>query len=499
MPILQKLIERRYTLKDAVRALNAGYETHTGISVNENQALNLTVVYACITLIADIFAENRKILYRRLQPRGRERAVNHHLYPLLHESPNTEMDAFTFDQTRMGHVLGWGNSYVEIDWDMSNGQVRGLWPLDPSQMRVVREDGVIWYYYKTPDGIEHKLPAWRIWHTPGFGFDGLIGYSPIKKNKQAIALSMAAEEFTARFYSQGSHMGMVASHPGRLTKDGSQNLERSLNNQYAGLGKSHRMMVLEEGMKIEKIGINPVDAEVLGERRFQLSEICRFYRVPPHLVADTEKSTSWGTGIEQQNIGFLIYTIQPWHTRNELSASLKLLGPEERKTYYIEALVDNLLRGDSAARGEFYNKIFQVGGITPNEVREKENFSLSDDPNADKLFVPANMMPIDSAGGNKATDAQQLEDIIRKIAGREKNNLLNAAGKYGVDDFNKWMKDFYRDFPNYIRRQVNGFVDNPEQWTTRYIAHSLETLEGITPEDITVLLEKWETEKLHEM
>jgi HK97 family phage portal protein len=497
MAVLKNLIERRYSIKDIAIALGQGNATNTGITVNENKALNITVVYACISLIADIFAENRKILYRRMDPKGRERAVNHSLYPLLHDSPNPEMDSFTFDQVRMGHVLGWGNSYVEIDWDMSTGQVRGLWPLDPSQMRVVREKGVIWYYYKTPDGLEHKLPAWRIWHMPGFGYDGLMGYSPIQKNKEAIALAMAAEEFTARFYGQGSHLGMVASTDKALSEQGSKNLERSLNNQYAGLGKSHRMMVLEEGLKLEKVGINPVDAELLAERKFQVSELCRFYRVPPHLVSDTERSTSWGTGIEQQNLGFLIYTIQPWHTRNELSASLKLLGQEERKVYYIEALVDNLMRGDAAGRATFYKEMSYLGALSPNDIREKENMNPIE--GGDTYFVQQNMMPLTTAAaGGQVTEGQQLEDIIKKIAGREKQNILQASQKYTGEDFRKWLADFYRDFPNYISRQVSQFVEDGDRFAAAYTADSMKSLEGITPETAEVRLRGWEEKKTRE-
>ncbi len=495
-----------------------GRSSNAGVNVNEATALRSTAVYACITLISDIMAELPKILFRRLEPRGRERAVNHPLYPLLHESPNPEMDAFTFDQIRMGHVLGWGNSYVEIDWDINTGRVRGLWPLRPDKMKVIRasapysqmfddkNQGDLLYLYTTPDGIQHTLPAWRVWHMPGFGYDGIVGYSPISLAREAIGLGMAAEEFGARFYSQGSHMGLVASTPSVMTKQGSENLERSLNNQYAGLGKSHRIMVLEQGLKIEKIGINPNDAQFLETRKFQLNEICRFFRVLPHLIADTEKSTSWGTGIEQQNIGFLTYTIGPWNKRNELSGDLKLLGPEERKTYYIEALVDSLMRGDAAARATFYKELFYLGAVSPNDIREKENMNPIEDENGDKYFVQANMVPIDMAGQFKTVpkpgDLQNmhtLPEAVRKIAEREKQNILRAAKK-NPEGFGTWLEDFYRDFPEYISRQVEPMLgDKAGEFAQRYIEQSRRSLAGIDVERIEAALGDWEERRCGEM
>jgi len=352
-------------------------------------------------------------------------------------------------------------------------------------MKLNRDKGKLYYIYTTPDSQEHILPSYRVWHIPGFGYDGLLGYTPMRLAREAIGLSLATENFGATLFSQGTHPGLIATHPGKLTKQGSENLDRSLNERYAGLGKAHRLMVLEEGLTIEKIGINPDDAQFLETRKFQLNEICRFYRVPPHLVSDTAPSTSWGTGIEQQNIGFLQYTIQPWLTRWEQWAHMKLMGPEDRKKYFVEFLVQGLLRGDAKSRSEYYNQRFMVGSMSPNDIRAKENENPIE--GGDIYCIPLNMVKMGEAdiiqpisGQNafrdnrpfeirskrsailRARTAKSYERVFRdaaaRVVKRETQDIRKAARKYlgerTAGDFIAWLKDFYGTFPEYIQRQI---------------------------------------------
>lgn len=507
MGIISDFIEKRYTLADTEKIFS-GRPSMAGISVSETTALNSTAVYACISLISDTVAQLPLIVYRRLMPRGKVRAYEHDLYSLLHDAPNREMSSFQFRQTLQAHLLLRGNAYSEIEWDMNSGTIRALWPLRPDKMTVTRQDNKLIYTYRLPNGTEVTLPAFRVWHIPGLGYDGLIGYSPIHMAREAIGLSLATEEFGSRFFGQGTHMGMVAKHPKTLNLEGHKKLESSLNEQYAGLGKSHRMMVLEEGMDVVKIGINPEEAQFLETRKFQLNEICRFFRVPPHLVSDTAPSTSWGTGIEQQNIGYLTFTIQPWLTRWEQTGHMKLMTEEDRKTYFIEHLVVGLLRADSAARATYFKERFYLGSLSPNDIREKENENPSDEPNADKLFVQANMVPIDMAGkvqtGLKPADTQNtrsaLFDAVKRIAEREKRNILRQQKK-NPEGFGVWLEDFYRDFPkNYIYWQMTPLLgEGTVEFAQRYIEQSRRELAGIGMEDLEAVLVGWEDRRCETM
>ena len=474
-------IERRYSLSDVQKNIFKdifGRPSMTGVNVSESSALKASAVYACVSLLAQTVASLPFPLYQRL-PRGKERAINHYLYELLHDTPNPEMDSFHLRETMQGHLATWGNAYADIEWNERSGKINALWPLRPDKMRVVRENGKIFYIYTPPDGVDQKLPAFRIWHIPGFGFNGLVGYSPIRLAREAIGLSLGTEEFGARYFGQGAHMGMVVQHPKALSKQGHENLEKSLNAQYAGLGKAQRLMVLEEGMTWQKIGIPPEDAQFLETRKFQLEEIARFYHIPPHMVGDLDRATF--SNIEQQSIEFVTICIRPWLVRWEQSVHLQLMGPVERKQYFAEFLIDGLLRGDSDARGKFYNQMFMIGALSPNDIREKENMNPID--GGDKTFVPLNMVPMDQAEqvieeksqrslpefrGKKqgailrARTAKSFEpvfkDFAQRIAKRETDNVRRSAKKYLGErsdaDFKQWITDFYRDFPEYIKRQV---------------------------------------------
>jgi len=445
-------IEKRYSLADLDRDMDSvfyGTPTATGIKVTEETALQTTAVYACVTLIAQTLAELPMQVFKRIPPRGKELAIDYHLYSLLHDAPNPEMPSFQMRETMQGHILLRGNAYAEIDWDERTGRARGIWPLRPDKMKLNRDKGKLYYIYTTPDSQEHILPSYRVWHIPGFGYDGLLGYTPMRLAREAIGLSLATENFGATLFSQGTHPGLIAKMPGKMSGQGSINLDRTLNERYAGLGKAHRLMVLEEGLTIEKIGINPDDAQFLETRKFQLNEICRFYRVPPHLVSDTAPSTSWGTGIEQQNIGFLQYTIQPWLTRWEQWAHMKLMGPEDRKKYFVEFLVQGLLRGDAKSRSEYYNQRFMVGSMSPNDIRAKENENPID--GGDKYYIPLNMIEAGEA------------DIIQPISGQNaRRDMSPEDWKEAYEDGTPhWAEDmepslFAQEFANELKKRNIG-------------------------------------------
>ena len=244
IPLISRLLERRYSLTDMDRAMDllvAGRNTATGVSITEKTALESVAVFACVRILSETLASIPLPLYRRITPRSKRRAHEHPLYSLLHDAPNPEMSSFNFREALMSHLVLWGNAYAEIDWDMNKGRPRALWPLLPNKMQIKREKGGLYYYYRLPDGQEKIFPSINILHIPGLGFDGLIGYSPIHMAREAIGLSLATEEFGARFFGNGAKPGGVLEHPGKLGATAQDNLRKSWNEMHQGLSNQHRI------------------------------------------------------------------------------------------------------------------------------------------------------------------------------------------------------------------------------------------------------------------
>jgi len=252
------------------------------VNVNEENSINYSAVYACVRVIAETVASLPLHVYQRLPNGGKQRAPDHPLYDILHDMPNPEMTSFTLREVMQGHLLLWGNAYAYIDWD-DDGFVRSIWPIPPHRVDVERDvvTNQLRYNVIMPDNTQRVLQEHQMLHIPGFGFDGLKGLSPIGLARQAIGLGLAAEEFGARFFGNGTNLGGVVKHPGKLSETAAKNLRASINETYSGLGRSHRVMLLEEGMDFVKIGIPPEDAQFLETRKFQVNEIARIFRVPP--------------------------------------------------------------------------------------------------------------------------------------------------------------------------------------------------------------------------
>ena len=283
----------------------------SGKAVNEKTALQTTAVYACVRILAETIASLPFHTYRYTL-NGKEKAIEHPIYYLLHSEPNPEMTSFVFRETLMSHLLLWGNAYAQIIRD-GRGRVLGLYPLLPNRMSVNRNNqGELVYQYEK-DGQTYFLRSYEVLHIPGLGFDGLIGYSPIAMAKNAIGMAIATEEYGAKFFANGANPGGVLEHPG-VVKDPAR-IRESWNAVYQGSSNAHRVAVLEEGMKFQSIGIPPEQAQFLETRKFQLNEIARIFRIPPHMIGDLEKSSF--SNIEQQSLEFVMYTLDPWVVRWE--------------------------------------------------------------------------------------------------------------------------------------------------------------------------------------
>lgn len=325
----------------------------SGKRVNERSAMQMTAVYCCVRILSEAVAGLPLHLYQYTDEGSKAKAVKHPLYFLLHDEPNPEMTSFIFRETLMTHLLLWGNAYAQIIRN-GKGEIIGLYPLMPDRMTVDRdEEGRLYYEYMTStddapinEKTTVKLPPSEVLHIPGLGFDGLVGYSPIAMAKNAIGMAIACEEYGAKFFANGAQPSGVLEHPGTI-KDPSR-VRESWQNTFGGSQNANKVAVLEEGMKYTPISISPEQAQFLETRKFQIDEIARIFRVPPHMVGDLEKSSF--SNIEQQSLEFVKYTLDPWVSRWEQSMMRSLLTAEEKKQYFVKFNVDGLLRGDYASR-----------------------------------------------------------------------------------------------------------------------------------------------------
>jgi HK97 family phage portal protein len=377
----------------------------------------MTAVYSCVRILSEAVASLPLQFYRYNESGGKEKAVDHPLYFLLHDEPNPEMTSFVFRETLMTHLLLFGNAFSQIIRN-GKGEVVGLYPLMPDRMKVDRdESGHLYYEYTVYDaddvagrgstgekaaGKTVRLSPYDVLHIPGLGFDGLVGYSPIAMAKNAIGMAIACEEYGAKFFANGAAPSGVLEHPGTLKDPG--RVRESWQATFGGSSNAQKVAVLEEGMKYTPISISPEQAQFLETRKFQIDEIARIFRVPPHMIGDLEKSSF--NNIEQQSLEFVKYTLDPWVSRWEQAMSRALLTPEEKKKYFFKFNVDGLMRGDYQSRMQGYATARQNGWMSANDIRELENLDkIPADDGGDLYLVNGNMIPIVMAGQNQSGSA----------------------------------------------------------------------------------------------
>jgi len=378
-----------------------------GKAVTERSAMQMTAVYSCVRILSEAVAGLPLHLYQYTEDGGKEKAVNHPLYRILHDEPNPEMSSFVFRETLMTHLLLWGNAYAQIIRN-GKGEVIALYPLMPNKMTVDRDEkGQLYYSYQRSNDEALKnsgtvlLRPSDVLHIPGLGFDGLVGYSPIAMAKNAIGLAIATEEYGAKFFANGAAPSGVLEHPGTI-KDPTKVREAWMS-QFGGSSNSGKVAVLEEGMKYTPISISPEQAQFLETRKFQINEIARIFRVPPHMVGDLEKSSF--SNIEQQSLEFVKYTLDPWVIRWEQSIMRTLLTDEEKKKLYVKFNVEGLLRGDYASRMNGYAVARQNGWMSANDIRELENLDkIPAEEGGDLYLINGNMLPLGNAGAFANTD-----------------------------------------------------------------------------------------------
>ena len=405
------------------KVLGGGYSflmgsSTAGKNVTERSAMQMTAVYSCVRILAEAVAGLPLHLYRHKEGSGKEKAIDHTLYHLLHDEPNPEMSSFVFRETLMTHLLLWGNAYAQIIRN-GKGEVIALYPLIPNKMTVNRdENGQLYYEYsKTADDFYNVsnstviLNPRDVLHIPGLGFDGLVGYSPIAMAKNAIGMAIACEEYGAKFFANGAAPSGVLEHPGTI-KD-PKKVREAWQSQFGGSSNAGRVAVLEEGMKYTPISISPEQAQFLETRKFQINEIARIFRIPPHMVGDLEKSSF--SNIEQQSLEFVKYTLDPWVIRWEQSLMRSLLSHEEKKEYFIKFNLEGLLRGDYESRMNGYSIGRQNGWMSANDIRELENLDrISPEDGGDLYLVNGNMLPLKNAGAFAKINEKEEDSTFGK-------------------------------------------------------------------------------------
>jgi len=416
--------------------------SQAGKIVNERSAMQMTAVYSCVRILSEAIAGLPLQLYRYNEKGGKEKAIDHPLYFILHDEPNPEMTSFVFRETLMTHLLLWGNAYAQVIRN-GKGEVMALYPLMPNRMTVDRDDkGNLYYTYQRTDDEAHTmkgdtvtLKPSDVLHIPGLGFDGLVGYSPIAMAKNAIGMAIACEEYGATFFANGAAPGGVLEHPG-IIKD-PEKVRESWNYAFGGSQNANKIAVLEEGMKYTPISISPEQAQFLETRKFQIDEIARIFRIPPHMIGDLEKSSF--SNIEQQSLEFVKYTLDPWVARWEQTLVRALLSPDEKKQYFIKFNVDGLLRGDYQSRMNGYAVARQNGWMSANDIRELENLDrIPEEEGGDLYLINGNMTKLKDAGifaadAGKDTSGGEEEDTDEQVLEMDDKQSAGSGSRRNKD------------------------------------------------------------------
>ena len=436
----QELRDIRDNVRESGQTFVFG-KAESGETVNEKSAMQIATVYACVRLLAETVASLPLHLYKYTDSdgRGKTRATDHPLYKILYRQPNPEMTSFSFFETMMTHLLLWGNAYAQIIRDGRNNAI-SLYPLLPENVEVDRDEkGQIYYIYHAytdeKPGEKDKDIYFRsdeIFHVPGLGFNGLVGFSPVAMMKNELGTTLAVEKYGSSFFKNGAQPSGVLEHPNILKNP--EKIRENWAEIYGGASNAHKVAVLEEGMQYKAISLPPEDSQFLSTRQFGVNAICRIFRVPPHMVQDLEHATF--ANIEHQSIDFVVHTLTPWLVRFEQTIITKLLIENERDEYFPKFNVDGLLRGDYKSRMEGYQIGINSGFMSPNDVRRLEQLDeIPDEKGGNNYMVNGTMTKLENVGAayenngqaqDKPPETETSEEQAKK---EEKQENTGKRGK----------------------------------------------------------------------
>lgn len=394
-----------------LEALGGGRPTSAGLSVSEKNVIGISGVWAALQMICGTIGVLPLKVYQRRAGGGKDEVREHPLWDKMNLMPNSESYAAAFRESKMCQLLLTGSGLTEIE-ENGGGEVVGLWPIPVNRARWAKRGGRRFLVVVGDEGEMEILPDDRVWWIRGIG-KGTSGWETYKVGRESFALSMAMEQHGAAFFGKGSVPSGVLEHPETLSDQGARRLREQFEERHSGLSNRFRAMLLEEGVKWTQLGLSAEESQMDESRKFQIEEVARWFNIQPAKLKHMERMTF--NNVEQENISYVVDTIQPWLTRWEQSATMMLLTEQERaKGLFLEFVVEGLLRGDVEKRSNFYNTRFNTGSMSPNEIRAKENQNPI--PGGDQYFVPLNMVPLDQA---QAMSMDERARLLAAAAGGE--------------------------------------------------------------------------------
>lgn len=443
--------------------------TASGVLVTPTTALEATPLFAAVRNICEDLASLPLIVYERLTDNKRERARSHPLYELLHDQPNDEMDSMQFVETMQAHAMLRPSAYAEIVRSTLNGAVVELWPLHPDRVHPFRREGERFYRVDLPEGERSAdglpwdvLAADQVFRLRGLSLDGWDGLSTVRVAQESIGLTMALEHYGAELFGNDATPGGFFQHPGQLGEEALRHLRESIEKRHQGLGRKHRIEILEEGMKFAQAGLRNDHAQFLESRKFQVEEQARIARIPLHMVGALDRATF--SNIEHQGIEYVVHTIRPRAVRFERAVGIQLLTRAERQRFYARFLLDALMRGDQKSRYEAYAIGRTWGWLSANDVRRLEE--MDDIEGGDVYLEQENMRPAGKwqpkTGPTNNQVARAFERLF--VAGvercvRKEAVALERAAKKPLAEFEPWARSFFADQEADVREALEPVVD----------------------------------------
>jgi HK97 family phage portal protein len=433
-----------------------------GIPITPESALRVAAVFACVRVLAETIASLPLFVYKRLPGGGKEKDPEHPLYKILHDQPNRWQTSFEFFEMLQGHLALRGNGYAEKIWaNRLAGEIAELFPLHPDRIKIERlENGRLRYIVRDPgSGQTRAIDQDSMFHVRGLSSDGVQGISVIETASEPIGLAVAAERHGSAYFRNGANIGNVIEHPDEVSDKARTNILNSIQEKNAGADNAFSTYILEEGMKWQRMGTTPQDSQYIETRKFEIEDIARIFRIPPHLIGHLEKATF--SNIEHQSLDFVIHTIRPWLVRWEQAMNRDLFFGDLDADNFPEFLVDGLLRGDAKSRSEALQIQFQNGIITMDEWRSIENRNPLPDDQGKKHYVQLNLSPVEEKremapmGSNDAFTVW-TRDIASKISNAEFREIEKRLGwaDHQRRRFDAWLKTFYGQHRSYILRLV---------------------------------------------
>lgn len=426
--------------------------TNSGASVTPEKAMRLTAVNCAVRILSEGVASLPIQLFKR-NDTGRERDLGHFLVDAPIRHPNAWQTPFDFKEMMTIHLLLRGNAYAQIV-PTKEGRISQLIPLHPDSIEVKStRKKTIQYIYTRSDGTKRTFQAWQIFHLRNMPKDGLVGISPIQSCREALGLSLSAEEYGSRFYKNDSTPGGVLTHPGRVDDDVHARLKKSWQEAHSGVKNAHNVAILEEGMDWKPISISAKDAQFIESRNFQISEIARIFNLPPHLLKDLTHATF--SNIEKQDLDFLKHSLRPWLIRWEESYQRDIIdlfdGEVLPGTYeplrYIKFNVDAITRADIAVRTKAYSDGIRSGWLSINDVRAKED--MNPIKGGDIHLAPLNMIPLsqiesfygEQAGSQKSAISGVVADAFSRVIRKEQKEIERVQKQ--EKSISRWSQEFY--------------------------------------------------------